>query len=304
MASNFPAAHPIAIFVYNRLDLFVKTIGALKKCGMAPESELFIFSDGPKKDSDENAIEQIRTYAKSIDGFYKLNLHFSQTNKGLASSIKGGVSLVLETNDAVIVLEDDLIASSNFLSFMNQGLLYYKSNQRVLSISGYTVPIKTKGDYPYQNYFTRRASSWGWATWKDRWDKVDWEVSDYDDFRKDSAQKRKFNEMGSDMAQMLRRQMEGKLSSWAIVWCYHQFKHDLLSVFPIVSKITNDGFGDGATHTTGGSDRVSTPLDTTGSHSFNFDPEPNLSPFFIKQFSNRYSLGVRAYYKLKALLKL
>ena len=33
--------------------------------------------------------------------------------------------------------------------------------------------------------FSTNTNSWGWATWKDRWENVDWEVKDYEQFKKD-----------------------------------------------------------------------------------------------------------------------
>lgn len=293
---------PIAIFAYKRTDLLQSAVKALQKCDLAQESEVFVFCDGVKKEEDREAIQSVRDYVISIKGFKKVSPFFSDTNKGLASSIINGVSEVLRTYETVIVLEDDLVASANFLSFMNEALETYRPDSRVFSVSGYTVPMETPKGYPYDSYFTKRASSWGWATWKDRWEKVDWSVSDYDSFSIDNVAKRKFNEMGSDMVKMLSKQMKGEISSWAIRWCYHQFKYDIYTVFPTISKISNIGFGEEATHTKGSDNRFATPLDRSDKKQFNFDKEPSLDPFFVRQFVAKYSLRSRAYHKIRHLL--
>ncbi len=296
---------PIALFTYKKLAPLKATIEALQKNNLAKHSELIIFSDGPKKDSDKIQIQEVRSYLKSINGFKKIDLNFSEKNKGLAVSIIEGVSKILEENETIIVLEDDLLTSVNFLDFMNKSLDYYKNNKKIHSISGYTPQIDLKNSYPYDIYFTQRASSWGWATYKSKWKEVDWKVTDYIRFKKNKKLHRKFNAMGSDMSFMLSKQMKGNIDSWAIRWCYHQFKEDLYTVFPVQSKIQNIGFTEGATHTKGNSEtlRFATIFDKTNKINFNFKDNIVLEKYFIKQFIKPYSIKTRIYYKLKGILQ-
>lgn len=79
--------NPMAVFAYNRLDMFKHTIAALQDCELAKQSELYIFSDDAKKDEDKNTIEDIREFTKNISGFKKLDLRFSEGKKGLSKSI-------------------------------------------------------------------------------------------------------------------------------------------------------------------------------------------------------------------------
>ncbi len=295
---------PILIFTYKKVGPLKLAIAALKKNTLAPKSELFIFSDGGKTEADSKQINEVRRFIAKVTGFEKVTVIEAKENKGLASSIIDGVSQILETHSSVIVLEDDLVTSSNFLGYMNQALHFYETNNKVHSISGYTVPINLPDAYCYDNYFTKRASSWGWATWKDRWEIVDWEVLDYDDFVQDNAKKKRFNAMGSDMAAMLAKQMKGEISSWAIRWCYDQFKKDLYTIFPTLSKVANIGFGEQATHTKGSDNRFATPLDKTDEINFNFNPTPAVNTHFLKQFTAKYSVRTRAFYKIKNLLGL
>ena len=232
---------PICLFTYNRLEETKQTIEALRNNYLAKESHLYIFSDGAKSDTAKEKIQKVRSYLKTIEGFGSIQVFESPINKGLASSIIDGVTQVVNQYGKVIVLEDDLITSPNFLLYMNQALDFYNDTNKVFSISGYSIQIKNNLSTA-DVYFTNRASSWGWATWSDRWQAIDWEVSDYLVFKNNKELRRNFNKMGSDMSQMLDRQMQGKLDSWAIRWCYHQYKYNLFSVHPIVSKISNIGF--------------------------------------------------------------
>ena len=286
---------PVLLFTYKRLDVLKRTVTALQQNLRASESELFIFSDAAKSFNDEIEINKIRDFIKAIDGFKNIYIYEADKNKGLANSIIDGVTLVINKYGRVIVLEDDLLTSPNFLLFMNQCLEHYKNNNQVFSVSGYSFPLKD--DRNNDVYFTKRSSSWGWATWKERWNKVDWDVTDYKYFKNDWKKKRAFNRMGSDLSSMLEEQMDGKLSGWAIRWVYHQFKQDLFTVYPKVSKVRNIGFGKGATHTFDYFNRYETKLDESGKQQFNFI-EPYVDRNILKKFLTKYSIITRAKYKI------
>jgi hypothetical protein len=220
----------------------------------------------------------------------------------LANSIIEGVSEILKIHETVIVLEDDLVSSSNFLSYMNQALHFYKNEDKVFSIAGYSLPIHND-ESELDVYFTSRSSSWGWATWKNRWVTIDWEVKDYPTFKKSNLLRRDFNKMGSDLSQMLDRQMQGKINSWAIRWCYHQFKSGLLSVHPFVSKIENFGFNSpDASNTKERFNRYQTKLDKGGKMAFLFSKEVRLDTKIIQQFTKPFSIQNRIKYKIINLL--
>lgn len=296
---------PVLVFTYRRLDALKETIKALQQNTLAGESELFIFSDGPKGDSDDVDVQLVREYLNDIDGFRKITIKKSPNNKGLATSIISGVSEVFETFDKVIVLEDDLLTTPNFLTFMNKALHRYENECSVFSISGYSFDLGKNDNETADVYLFCRGWSWGWATMKSKWEKVDWEVKDYHLFIKDKAMKREFARGGSDLNRMLRLQMAGCLDSWAIRWFYHQFKEQGLTVYPVESKVHNNGFDDTATHTNGSDRRYRPRLDTTHSEDFVFTSSTEVNPYYRDRFLLKLSLGARLVSRLEnVILKL
>ncbi|NUU95815.1 sugar transferase [Marinitoga sp. 1135] len=242
---------PIIIFVYARPEHTKKTIEALANNYLAKESEVFIFSDGPKNKESEVKVNMVRNYIDSIkekDYFKSVTIYKSSVNKGLANSIISGVTQIINKYNKVIVLEDDLITTQNFLVYMNKALDYYEKSEKIWSISGFTYPIENPKNYSYDTYLFYRCSSWGWATWKDRWDKTDWDVKDFSNFKDNKLLQNKFNRGGYDLSNMLKAQMEGKIDSWAIRWCYSESKYDMLTVYPVKSKIKNIGFDGTGVH--------------------------------------------------------
>ena len=129
---------PVCLFVYGRLDLTKKTVEALKKNYLSKHTILYIFSDGFKNENDKPDVLAVRNYIKSIIGFKKIVIFSSKINQGLSKSIIKGISKVINIHKKVIVLEDDLVTSKNFLDFMNLSLNFYEDFKKISSISGFS----------------------------------------------------------------------------------------------------------------------------------------------------------------------
>jgi hypothetical protein len=239
---------PICLFVYKRLSETRQTVESLQENFLAGESELFIFSDGYKNENDIDKVNQVREYIKTISGLKKITIFESPTNNGLANSIIAGVTQIIERYGKVIVLEDDLILSVNFLVYMNHALNFYKREEKIFSISGYSDRVNVEKKYKYDIYFLERSHSWGWATWKNRWETIDWEIKDFAKFRASKQQQKAFNKYGSELSDMLKFAKEGKVNSWFIRFVYNQFRQNRLTVYPLLSKVYNNGFHNDATH--------------------------------------------------------
>ncbi len=233
---------PIVVFAFNRPEALVNTIESLLLNSEASKSDLFVFVDGARddKEGEFEKVEAVREYVKTIKGFKSVHYTFSETNKGLGNSVIAGVTKVVNQYGKVIVLEDDLVLSENFLSFMNQALDFYKNKLRVFSICGWSSDIHFPDGYQFDSYCCVRSSSWGWATWSDRWNSVDWKLNDWDTYRDKG---KSFNQWGgSDCWKMLNDWKNGKNKSWAIRFVFAQFLQDKVSVFSRQCLVDNNGF--------------------------------------------------------------
>ena len=158
---------PIVLFVYNRLIPLQNLLKSLNSNPECAESELIIFSDGPKENNldDIYDVQKVRNYIKDISGFKSVKIFENNTNNGLANSIIDGLNSVSKNFDSFIVLEDDLIVSPHFLNYMNSSLNKYQNNSKVWSINGFGVnPIlfNLSNRIHRDFYWTIRPSSHGW----------------------------------------------------------------------------------------------------------------------------------------------
>ncbi len=237
---------PIALFVYNRLWHTQQTLEALKKNALAKESDLFIFSDSPRGRSAERDVEKVREYVKTINGFKNITIIESSKNLGPAKAIISGVTQVVTQYGKIIVLEDDLIVSSYFLKFMNDALLFYEKEEKVISICGYMYPINIESQ---ETVFFRIPDCWGWATWKRGWGLFEPDQERLLSVIMTQKKAKEFDLGGVFLfTRMLKKQIRGKINSWAIQWYASAFLQGKLSLYPWKSLVRNIGFDYSGTH--------------------------------------------------------
>lgn len=244
---------PIALFVYNRPEHTKKTLETLKQNVLSESSRLFIFADGPKEGCRQEQIERIakvREIIRSDRWCGEVNIYESPVNRGLGESVRAGVTQILSQFGKIIVLEDDLLTSKGFLSYMNKALDFYQKYPAVFSIGGYTYPkekMRIPEDYPFDTYVCLRNCSWGWATWKDRWDKIEWGVPTYDYIKTHPACLEALNRMGDDEFDILYDNKEKGLNIWSIQFTIAHFVNHAVAIYPCQSYVNNlglDGSGE------------------------------------------------------------
>lgn len=252
---------PIALFVYNRVEHTRETVEALKRNTLAKESDLFIFSDGPKTGQEEN-VQRVRNYINEINGFRNIVITKRDKNLGLANSIILGVTDIVNKYGKIIVLEDDLVCSPDFLQYMNKALEQYKYISKVFSITGYSYLNAEESETIPDTYFLKMPSSWSWGTWKNRWTYFDPDAIGYKKMIWDRKLRSEFNYDDTyDYYSMLKSQMKRNvptfipkitrkkhIDSWAIKWYWSVFKQNGLTLFPKKSFVKNIGWDGSGIH--------------------------------------------------------
>jgi hypothetical protein len=292
---------PIVLFCYKRLDTLIQTVEALQKNYLAAESDLIIFSDAAKNKLDILQVNAVREYIKNIEGFNSVEIHCAEANKGLATSIIDGVSLVLNDHEFVIVLEDDLETTPNFLHFMNFALQNYLNSDNIYSICAFSIYVKNKSDSDV--FLNARATSWGWATWKNQWEQIDFQKERMLSIvNKNPTLLKKFAKTcGADAPKMLLNALNGKIDSWYIRWVFSNFLENRRAVFPYDSKVNNIGFNINATHCNGINSHIS-KLDTENKIDFKFAANEK-DPFVDRSFLYSFSYPSKVIFRFKLLFK-
>lgn len=247
---------PILLFVYNRPEHTRLTLEALRKNHLSDSSSLYIFSDGYRNETDREEVMKVRELIRSVEGFAAIHIEEKSENVGLARNIIEGVTGVVNEHEKVIVLEDDLITSPYFLTFMNNVLDRYEQEEKIAHVQGFCFPLQGLPDA----FLIKWTGSWGWATWKRAWDlfNPDGEALLTEIMKKKLNREFDFNG-NYPFTRMLRRQVNGENDSWAIRWNASLFLNNRLSVNAGKSLVQNIGF-DGSGRHSGRDEIYTTPL--------------------------------------------
>jgi hypothetical protein len=237
---------PVVLFTYARPKHTIKTVESLIKNLNAINTEIFVYIDFPRNETDVTPNEEVINYIESIEGFKSVNIIKRTENFGLAKNIIEGVSEVLLKHERVIVLEDDMVTSPYFLDFMNQGLDKYSDQESVWHISGWNYPIDDSD--LLDAFFWRGMNCWGWATWKNRWDKFKKDPGDIlDNWSADMINRFNLDGHHNFYSQVIGNH-KGKINTWAIFWYATIFENDGLCVSPAVGYIENIGHDGSGVH--------------------------------------------------------
>lgn len=240
---------PIALFTYNRADHTQKAVESLLKNAEAKDSDLFIFSDGPKNEKAVEGVKKNREYIHEIkklegNGFKSVTLIEREKNWGLANSLIAGITELTDKYGMVIVVEDDLILSPYFLKFMNDGLEKYKDDDRVSAVSAYLNPIDCKAP---ETFFLRYFACWGWAVWKRSWNLLNTDAKDL--LRQMRWKKNAFDvDNSGPFYGLLYCQKLGLVDSWAVLFYASSFLKNKLVLYPGVSCTQIGGTDGSGTH--------------------------------------------------------
>ncbi|MDP3115400.1 MAG: hypothetical protein Q8M98_11625 [Candidatus Cloacimonadaceae bacterium] len=235
---------PVFIGTLNRSDHFKQAVESLKQNQLAQDTHLFIGLDYPSKDEHYSGYNQTLDYLENIKGFKEVTVFKRSTNMGAAKNFKDGQDNVLQLYDRIIISEDDNYFSPTFLAYMNAGLDKFESDRRIFGICGHNYPISFESKYSGNYYAWQGASVWGFGTWRDRYQSLNYTINDLCAYlRKPVNVIRAYRIAPHYIASMLGK-VQSKADfdpfSDAVINLYLR-NHNQYCIFPTLSKVRNFG---------------------------------------------------------------
>jgi hypothetical protein len=243
---------PVVLFAYNRAFHTQKTLQALANNIGAAETELYVFIDAARNETDVISNNEVKNLFQQVSGFKQVYVTAREENFGLAKNIISGVSHVINKHGRAIVLEDDIVTSRYFLQYMNDALDTYDDNHKVGAVSGCNYPVELN-DLVNDTYFLRIPLCWGWATWSSRWKYFEKETEKLQFINKKTIRQINFNETHNYFKQATDNR-NGKINTWFIFWYISHVQRGLLTLFPKISMVENIGHDGSGEHCSGEND--------------------------------------------------
>ncbi len=267
---------PIVFIIFNRpgpTQIVFDAIAQLKP------NRLLVVADGPRTSSEDDTelCQSARAIINQVTWDCEVSVNFAQENLGCQERVISGLDWAFSLVTEAIILEDDCVPDPSFFPFCKQMLEQYRDDPRVGMISGTNfVQSQLKTDYSY--FFSQMAHIWGWATWRQSWQRYDRYLRCWPEIKR----ARLLHEVFDDPAvaaywtdrfdEMYTRTGP---NTWDYQWVYTNLINHSLSIVPRVNLVTNIGFGPDATHT---SDLGSIQMVASESISFPLAHPPSLLP--------------------------
>lgn len=238
---------PVAFFAYNRPDHANRALEALHRSAGREGFDFHFFADGPKTEAQRPQVEATRARLREWAPRFGAQLHEQSANRGLAGSIASGVSALCDSHGRVVVLEDDLVASPDFLRFMAAALDRYEDEPRLMQVAGCT--LQPPGAVDADAFLLPITSTWGWGTWARAWRAFEAQPADLARLRADAAWRSRFTVNGACAYEaMLEARLAGRNDSWGILWWYAVSREAGLVAYPARSLVWNGGFDGSGVH--------------------------------------------------------
>jgi hypothetical protein len=212
--------------------------------------------DGPNPIRPEEADKVAATRAvidSEIDWPCQIVRLYSDVNQGCRLGVSRAVTWFFDQVEDGIILEDDCVPHPDFFTYCTTLLERYRHDMRVWCISGNNFQNgKWRGDGSY--FFSRYNHCWGWASWRRCWQQYDAELTQWPALRRsgllqtlfeDSAERRYWTAIWQ------RLMKQGLPDTWDYQWTFTCLVNGGLTALPNKNLVSNVGFGDDATYTTG-----------------------------------------------------
>lgn len=301
---------PILIPTLNRFDHFKRCVESLSVCTHADKTSLFIALDYPSNDSHLLGYEKINNYLTSIKGFKDVIIIKRKVNFGPRENIIEARNAIYEKYDRVITSEDDNEFSPNFLDYINKGLDIFEDDKNVLAICGYKFPFDVPPTFPYNYFYSKGFSGWGFGLWRDR------EIARYanqntikevNQYLHKPWKAYQLNSYQYGLLLGLMNLVQSGKFAGDRMYCFHNLVKGTYSVFPTVSLVRNTGHDGTGVHSSKmefcNNPFINQPIDTN--NNFTFDLNNNYENKDIKEAFKNHNLkylSLRFHHKIKLLL--
>lgn len=242
---------PVLIIAFNRPDLTQRVFDEVRK---AQPPQLFFAANHPETPEDQVKSQQVRAILKQVDWDCEVRTLYPEKNTGHTWGPINAITWFFKHCPEGIVLEDDCVPNQSFFRFCQELLEYYRNDKRVFSIGG-AVYLNPMPKLKYSYWFSPLTSTWGWASWRRSWEKVDFRMRQWLKLRDTNWLAKKIGSpyiardyhKGIDKAYRTRDTKD--FVGWDYIYNFTMLLYGGVDVRPAMNLVSNIGFRPDASHT-------------------------------------------------------
>lgn len=236
---------PVLLIGYNRIEKLRDRMHEIIKFA---DGDLYISIDFESNLQQLAIRKMLEVFIQDWPSARKITVIYQTENLGLANHITSAITKVLEECESVIVVEDDIKISEEFIAFATQALNQDGFSSKYASVCGFSVIQKTKKIH-FINFSrdTIYFFCWGWGTRKEIWEKYNLQLEPTQ-----IQNELKRSEIWNSLSHKQQETWLGRFHkvasnpkrTWDIQFQYLTFKEDLRNLAPIFRVTENYGFDD------------------------------------------------------------
>ena len=238
---------PILLIGYSRPKLTLIQINLLRT--IRP-NKLYFYIDGPKNNQEKILMQETIKSLNLIDWPTVLKKNIELESSGAAKSITKAITCAFESENELIILEDDVIPCPEFFNYCSFYLDEDLRQYGIGAISGHQIENKIS-----QKYLTSKLSIyprvWGWATQKTIWNEFNY---------KNNLPWNKFMVLALKISNyniifffyllfVYNKILRKKIDTWDYQFLFYLYQNKYKVIVPSSNLIRNLGFGPNSTHT-------------------------------------------------------
>ena len=240
----------VLLLFFTRSDTFQQVFDAVRE---ARPSKLFLYQDGPRGERDIAGIEACRQIAcdENIDWECEVYRNYQEYNQGCDPSEFISQRWAFNIVDKCIVLEDDDVPSQSFFPFCKEMLDRYEDDERITMIAGFNTDEVTI-DVPYDYFFTRVFSIWGWASWSrvvNNWDE-DYNFVKNPELYSTLCNKSRQYKQRKEMLYLCQSHAGCGVEYYETIFWAYMMLHDGMAIMPSKNMVSNIGMNEGTHYST------------------------------------------------------
>ena len=246
---KFDLQTAVVFCIFNRLETAKRVFEVIRQ---AKPPRLYIVSDAARGEvaGEEEKVNIVRRYVEQhVDWPCEVFKNYADHNMGCGKRIPDGIDWAFESEEQLIILEDDCVPELSFFQYCEEMLDFYKEDERILMISGNN-PFEEGCDQQHEYLFVKIPFIWGWATWKRAWKLYDFNIKSFPENKKNRIFKEVFpiRAYWAYMAEF-ETVYNQKFDAWDYQWLYTCIVNNKLGVAPTENHVYNIGICEDSTHT-------------------------------------------------------
>lgn len=276
----------VLFIIFKRYDTALQVFNQIRK---AKPPRLYVAADAPRPNvnGETEECEKTREIVNLVDWPCQVKTLFQKENQGCGKGPYKAITWFFENEERGIVLEDDCVAHLDFFNYCEVLLDRYDNNTKISLITG----RNALGEFSINNQSYLLSAlhfCWGWASWRRVWRNYDYDIKEVTFF---PYFKHLISIFGcSPFMIMWRleifmiRKMHPEMDVWDYQFAISTQMHESYTLVPCVNMVTNVGFDERATHTSG---EITKDFEAKGMPSIIHPQKINYNKKFDKEYSKR-----------------